>query len=166
MYCCLPVFPSLLVPVCPFGTRVTVIIIAQGAVADPLGKWAMRLRKEVFAALWKVPWGNARKEAYWLLALNGLKMPARLGGGHVCACGEGGAGSGRRHAYWECPVARAVREAVQSQLPASAGQLQLNVMEPVITFALFTSIATSSCPSAATMSSSPAPQRQFLASTR
>jgi hypothetical protein len=26
VYCCLPVFPSLLVPVCPFGTRVTVII--------------------------------------------------------------------------------------------------------------------------------------------
>ena len=48
-------------------------------------------------------------------------------------------------------------------LAASAGQLQLNVMEPVITFALFTSIATmetrgqTACASTASTASRPTP---------
>lgn len=75
--------------------------------------------------LWKdVKWDNARKEAYWLLALNGMPTPQRMHMDIPCACGEGGPRPGRRHAYWECAVARAVVQALQAALPVGAAHLE------------------------------------------
>ena len=81
--------------------------------------------RHVFAAysrLWRLPWDNAFKEVYWRLTQNGLATSARLHRAQPCgACGcqpaPGGPLIGRRHHFWECPVAQAVVQAVQQQLP-------------------------------------------------
>ncbi len=74
-------------------------------------------------AVWRLPWENTRKEVLWRLAVNGIP------GAHVhgaCACGAAPPAQrlpqhNRLHAFWECPVARAVT----AQLAAGAGVQQL-----------------------------------------
>jgi hypothetical protein len=71
---------------------------------------------------WRLPWDNDRKELLWRLTLNGVPNAQRMHLlGEPCTCGV--AGPGRRHHYWECPVAQAVVAAIQQRLPQPA-QLQ------------------------------------------
>jgi hypothetical protein len=78
--------------------------------------------------LWKLKWDNEFKEVYWRLVLNGLATAERM---HLqecrCVCGPvaGGQPAGRRHHFWECPVARSVVGVLQQQLVGwYAGVLQ------------------------------------------
>jgi hypothetical protein len=78
-------------------------------------------------AVWKVPWENRHKEVLWRLAVNGV---AAAGGHNIChrqpcPCGyqlteqqvRGKQGVlHRQHAFWDCPVAQAVRAQVQRGL--------------------------------------------------
>ena len=69
-------------------------------------------------ALWKLRWDNHFKEIYWRLAYDGLATSQRLRQeDQSCACGS--AGPGRRHHFWDCPVAAAVRQEVQRGLAAA-----------------------------------------------
>jgi len=71
---------------------------------------------------WRLPWDNDRKELLWRLTLNGVPNAQHMHLlGEPCTCGV--AGPGRRHHYWECPVAQAVVAAIQQRLPQPA-QLQ------------------------------------------
>lgn len=69
-------------------------------------------------SLWKLRWDNHFKEVFWRLVFNGLPTAERM---HMtdreCVCGpvEGGQ-PGRRHHFWECPVAQAVVGVMQQQL--------------------------------------------------
>jgi hypothetical protein len=83
-----------------------------------------------------VRWENRAKEVFWRLVYNGLPTPARLHAqGRPCQCGAGEGGGlaalpGRRHCFWDCPVAAAVREEIQralppGSLPLARGQLWL-----------------------------------------
>jgi hypothetical protein len=95
----------------------------------PHAQWAGHAR--AFASnlqrIWKVPWENAHKEVLWRMAVNGVVGA----GGHgicyrqPCPCGfqltdaQYRAGDGRQHqqhAFWDCPVAQAVREQLQRGL--------------------------------------------------
>jgi hypothetical protein len=76
--------------------------------------------------LWSLKWDNHFKEVYWRLVLNGLPTAARMH--NTRACGvcqqlppQAAADTyiGRRHHFWECPVAQSVVAAIQQQLPAS-----------------------------------------------
>ncbi len=65
---------------------------------------------------WRLPWDNQRKELLWRVALDGVPNAQRMAMvGQPCTCGV--VGPGRRHHYWECPVAQAVVAAMQQQLP-------------------------------------------------
>ena len=68
--------------------------------------------------LWRLKWDNTFKEGYWRLVVNGLATAERM---HLqegrCVCGSvAGGPPGRRHHFWDCPVARAVVEEMQRQL--------------------------------------------------
>jgi hypothetical protein len=70
----------------------------------------------VMRRMWRLPWDNSRKEVYWRLALDGLPSAARMHlTGAVCDCGQ--VAPGRKHHFWECPVAQAVVQVLQEQLP-------------------------------------------------
>ncbi|GLC39848.1 hypothetical protein PLESTB_001292900 [Pleodorina starrii] len=87
------------------------------------------------ARLWSgVRWENDNKETMWRLAVDGVPLPGNTHLARVpieaCGCGaygEADAGrpcSPRLHHFWECPVARAVREQIDRHLPppqAAAG---------------------------------------------
>ena len=73
-----------------------------------------------FRTVWRLPWENRHKEVLWRLAVNGV---AGAGGHGIChrelcaCCTDEPAGSPvtdstehRQHAFWDCPVAVAVRE--------------------------------------------------------
>ena len=71
--------------------------------------------------LWQLPWENQHKEVYWRLVLNGLPLASRMrsSGPQPCACGCPDPHPGRRHHFWDCPLAAAVRSTLAAQL---AGQ--------------------------------------------
>ena len=81
------------------------------------------------ARVWHLRWYNVHKETLWRLAVDGV---GQLGSCHVrvpappCACGAAVA-SPRLHAFWDCPVAAALREALQACLgqPVTRAQLWL-----------------------------------------
>jgi hypothetical protein len=68
------------------------------------------------STVWALRWDNHRKEDVFRLTLDAFLSVrlARLTGAG-CACGA--AGPGREHAFWTCPIAAAVVEAVRQQLP-------------------------------------------------
>lgn len=80
--------------------------------------------------VWKLPWDNRWKEAWWRLLLGGLPGA----GGHgvclrgACPCGwalpnffdaQQGAAAQQAHVMWECIPAQAVRALLQHHLPPS-----------------------------------------------
>lgn len=69
-------------------------------------------------SLWRLRWDNHFKEVFWRLVFNGLATAERMhmqGVGCVCGPVVGGQ-PGRRHHFWECPVAQAVVGIMQQQL--------------------------------------------------
>lgn len=75
------------------------------------------------AVLWRVPWENAHKEAFWRLPLDGIAfygaarfVSAAAGGPLPCWCGTAGGTVCRTHLFWECPVARVVTRAIAAAL--------------------------------------------------
>jgi hypothetical protein len=66
--------------------------------------------------LWKLRWDNHYKEVFWRLPLNGLATAERMHM-HDSSCVCGAVGGGRRHHFWDCPVARAVVATMERQLP-------------------------------------------------
>ena len=74
----------------------------------------------MLADAWRVPWENAFKETLWRLTVDGRALYGsprydswRASPG-LCLCGLGVAG--RHHAFWACPLARAVRAALEAEL--------------------------------------------------
>jgi hypothetical protein len=66
---------------------------------------------ELLAALsrlWRLPWENGRKEAFWRLVYNALPTAERLHRDQPCHCGAAEQRPGRQHHFWACPVARSV----------------------------------------------------------
>jgi hypothetical protein len=84
VYCCLPVFPSLLVPVCPFGTRVTVIISLSSlelAVVQARVKERLESRLREFCALGLAGWAPSVPAGHPFMswdAVGGRLVAARL----------------------------------------------------------------------------------------
>ena len=76
--------------------------------------------QRALAGAWRVPWENAYKETLWRLTIDGRPLYGspryaswRAAPGR-CLCGLGTAG--RYHAFWACPLARAVRGALEAEL--------------------------------------------------
>ena len=69
-------------------------------------------------SLWRLRWDNAYKEVYWRLVCDGLATAERMHQQDCeCVCGPVVGGQlGRRHHFWECPVAQAVVDVMQQQL--------------------------------------------------
>ena len=93
-------------------------VAAYVGAAPPPGapSLALTLRR-----LWKVRWENHYKEPFWRLSVDGFPM---VGNSHlsrlaaaVCPCGAPASPSPRDHAFWDCPVARAVLESLEPQVP-------------------------------------------------
>ena len=100
------------------------------ATGEEAGAEAQTGLRRSMARLWKLEWDNRPKEALWRLMVNGV----RGAGGHdvtpagACPCGwhppaPAGAAGGeapalawRKHAFWHCPVAAAVRREIHSGL--------------------------------------------------
>jgi hypothetical protein len=78
----------------------------------------------MFAAMWKLPWDNQRKEVLWRLVYDALPTVERLHvpGVHRCQCGV--LSPGREHHFWDCPVAVGVRGQLQRALPGGHPALQ------------------------------------------
>ena len=73
----------------------------------------------IFSRVWRLSWSNSQKEIFWRLVYNGIKTPVRL---HVlhrrCPCGSlPNAPPGRPHVFWDCPVAKAIRDVITAALP-------------------------------------------------
>lgn len=62
---------------------------------------------KMLARMWKLPVMNKRKEALWRLVFDALPSAQRIRSQpKPCICGE--VQPGRRHYFWECPVAQAL----------------------------------------------------------
>ena len=76
---------------------------------------AENLLQTLLRQLWRSPICNVAKEPFWRLVVNALPTAQRRHAhGESCACGA--TYPGRRHHFWECPVARAVICDIQRQL--------------------------------------------------
>jgi hypothetical protein len=76
----------------------------------------------VLRRLWCLPWDNQRKEFFWRFTVDGLPTAARMHMfGEPCAVCHNLA-PGRRHHYWECPVAAAVVTELQRGLAGFGGE--------------------------------------------
>jgi exonuclease III len=74
----------------------------------------------LFKSLWALPWDNCRKEFYWQLTLDAVPTAAHLHQqGEPCNCGA--IMPDRVHHFWECPVAQAVREEIETALNHDGG---------------------------------------------
>ncbi len=60
----------------------------------------------VFGHAWRLPVANAAKEVLWALVYDAYTTPQRLHRGGPCVCGA--REPGRRHYFWDCPIAQAV----------------------------------------------------------
>ena len=85
--------------------------------------------------LWRIPWENSNKEAFWRLAIDGFSM---LGNSHIrreppppCPCLRAGqvVTSPRLHYFWECSLAQALVQVltVVSGTPVLRHQLWLAI---------------------------------------
>lgn len=94
---------------------------AVGAPLTPANRTPLLRQLAVcFKDYWKLKWDNSKKEVFWRLTLNGLPTLARMAMvSQPCQCGV--VGPGRRHCYWECPVAVAVRGTIADQLQQPDG---------------------------------------------
>ena len=83
--------------------------------------------RQSLAAVWKLPWETEYKETLWRLAVNGISGAGGAGicFTHPCPCGfvltpyqrcNNHSHMHRLHAFWDCPVAKAVTDQLQSQL--------------------------------------------------
>ena len=70
--------------------------------------------------LWRLPWENGRKETFWRLVYDALPTAARLHQDAPCQCGAAQQRPGRRHHFWECPVARSVVSQLQAARAVAA----------------------------------------------
>jgi hypothetical protein len=76
--------------------------------------------------LWKLPWDNSRKEVFWRLTLDGLPSAARMHMiGSSCDCGV--VAPDRQHQFWGCPVAQAVTQVLQENIPPQCHVHRINV---------------------------------------
>lgn len=79
------------------------------------------------STVWRLPWETEHKESLWRLAVNGI--PGAGGAGicftHPCPCGfiltpyqrrHNQSHQHRLHSFWNCPIANAVRQQLQTQL--------------------------------------------------
>ena len=104
------------------GRRSKHVDFVECALSRPLagaGEASLVLKEllSLFKRYWKLRWDNRKKEVFWRLSLDGLPTAARMHlTGQSCPCGV--VAPGRRHCYWECAVALAVREEIERQLPA------------------------------------------------
>ena len=85
-------------------------VAALGGTVDQL--------RSALCRLWRLPWENATKEPFWRLIYNAHPTAARLHRQDSCPCGA--AVPDRSHHYWACPVAQAVRAAIDACLTAAA----------------------------------------------
>jgi hypothetical protein len=103
------------------------IVQASGPVPPDRLPPAVVALRATLRAVWRQPWDNRAKEVLWRLALNGV--PGAGGGGRrhagPCVCGtqpcadqrvQWGSAVHRQHAFWDCPVAHAVRDQLQQGL--------------------------------------------------
>lgn len=74
--------------------------------------------KTKLAAVWKIPCDNQLKEILWLLAHNAMPDNHVPSSTWTCPCtSQPVASTHRQHTFWECPVARAVREQLTHSMP-------------------------------------------------
>jgi pyruvate/2-oxoglutarate dehydrogenase complex dihydrolipoamide acyltransferase (E2) component len=80
---------------------------------SPLCESVAKARRQ----LWRLRWDNQFKEVFWRLVYDGLPTAKRMHMSHdTCVCGPVGQPPGRRHHFWDCPVAQAVVAVMQQQL--------------------------------------------------
>ena len=85
--------------------------------------------RDALRRLWRLRWENDHKEALWRLAVHGVtgfplaRGKAGRGRGVRCPCGvvvtEGGRCWIRRHLFWDCFVARTLREEIDAAMGTS-----------------------------------------------
>ena len=93
--------------------------LAPGAAVAPafVQKLAATLRDA-----WRLKWENVEKEAFWRLAVDGVRgantrvQPFKC----LCGCGAVEAAEARAHAFWDCPVATAIRGTIEAALQPHA----------------------------------------------
>ena len=92
--------------------------LALAAAAGPVDELLALLRR-----LWRVRWGNARKEPFWRLVYDAHPTAARMHLDQPCCCGAA-VPANHHHHSWACPVAQAVvatvTQAVAAQQPLAA----------------------------------------------
>ena len=72
------------------------------------------------SALWSFPWENQQKEIMWRLAADGVRGASSRVQFRCPCCPDAPPNSdARMHSFWTCPVAVAVRDAIQTTLLAS-----------------------------------------------
>ena len=66
---------------------------------------------------WYLKWENVEKEVFWRVAVDGVRgANSRVQFRCHCGCGEEEATEARAHAFWECPIAVAVRGTIEAAL--------------------------------------------------
>ena len=94
--------------------------------ADPAGQQVrdlvhdeIKAMQGIFARVWCLSWSNQRKEIFWRLVYHGIPTPVRLGQLlRRCPCGAlPHSPAGRPHVFWDCPIAKAIRDHITAVLP-------------------------------------------------
>ena len=91
---------------------------------------AFAVFRDTLRRLWELRWENGHKEALWRLAAHGIAgfplMQSHAGRGRAaaCPCGTAVTGAGacwvRRHLFWDCFVARTLREELEAAMAGPA----------------------------------------------
>lgn len=93
------------------------------AIGQPLGMrpddTMVRQLYAILNACWRLKWENTHKEVFWRMAVFGMEgVQCDIHRMSCCVCEPGAlVPDVRCHVFWECGMARAVREEIQKGLP-------------------------------------------------
>ena len=90
--------------------------------ADPIPPGLLDEVQNLFSSIWKLKIDNSLKEVWWRLVYNALpiasRMPSPTGEIRQCDCGQGVCDP--LHIFWNCPVAKAIVQEINSYLPSDS----------------------------------------------
>ena len=97
-----------------------------GSVVQQLAPVQSSELRSVLSSVWSLKWENKHKEVLWRLVYDGFPTAARMHKtDRPCACGV--VMPDWRHHFWSCPIAQAVIQTMQAQLPQNTSVLQVHL---------------------------------------
>ena len=80
----------------------------------------LRSLANTLSSAWRLKWENAEKEVFWRMTVDGVAGANSRVTFKCPGCPGSDLGEARTHAFWQCPVAAAVRSSIAAALPPQA----------------------------------------------